>query len=189
MGNTWSYSTPAFTFAGAVLEQATGRTISQLLQDEIATPYGLSSLRSQFASTSLVPDYDRATPYDNSNNETTYSDNSWKVLGGGIETHSVDLARFGWKVLNGEILSANARDNRLWTRVNPSRTHGLGWSVIADPSSRRIAEWNGTWTGSRALLRAYRDDGLVIAIQSNRTNHTVDDVIILANDLGDEVLK
>jgi CubicO group peptidase (beta-lactamase class C family) len=189
IGTTWSYSTPAFTFAGAVLESVTGQTINQLLQNEIFTPYGLSSMRIQYASSTLPSDYDRATPYDNNNNEVSYTNSSWKVLGGGIETHAVDLARFGWKVLNAEILSADARDNRLWTRVNPNQTHGLGWSVTNDNNSRRTAEWNGSWTGARSFLRAYRDDGLVIAIMSNRTNHTVGDVGTLANNIGNEVLK
>lgn len=188
VGGTWSYSTPAFTLAGAVLESATGRTLNQLLQNEIFSPYGLSSMRVQYASSSLPANYERAIPYNNSNNATSYSDNSWKVLGGGIETSTVDLARFGWKVLNAEILSADARDNRLWTRVDPSFTHGLGWSVTTDSSSRRTAEWNGSWTGARAFLRAYRDDDVVIAIMSNRTNHTVDDVGTLANEIGDEIL-
>ncbi|WP_086765427.1 serine hydrolase [Nostoc sp. 106C] len=106
IGTTWSYSTPAFTFVAAVLESATGRTIDQLLQDEIFTPYGLSSMRVQYASSSLPSDYDRASPYDDDNKEVSYTDSSWKVLGGGIETDAVDLARFGWKVLNGEILNA-----------------------------------------------------------------------------------
>lgn len=65
---------------------------------------------------------------------------------------------------------------------------GLGWAVVNDPSARRTAQWNGSWSGARSLLRCYRDDALVIAIMSNRTNHTVRDVGTLANDLGDKVL-
>ena len=93
--------------------------------------------------------------------------------------------------LNAEILSANARDNRLWTRVNPSFTHGLSWSITTDNSSRNVAEWNGTWTGSRTFLRDYQDDGLVIAVMSNRTTHRTDlsaDVSNLTNTLGNIVL-
>jgi CubicO group peptidase (beta-lactamase class C family) len=189
VGTTWSYSTHAYTFVGAVLEKVTGRTVNQLLRDELFKPYGLNSMRVQYASTRLPSNSLRAVPYTNSNVKTSYSDNSWKVLSGGIESSTLDLARFGWKVLNGEILSADARDNRLWTRVRSNRTHGLGWSIINDPSSRRIAEWNGSWTGARANLRAYRDNGLVIAIMSNRTNHTVTDVPGLSTAIGNEILR
>jgi CubicO group peptidase (beta-lactamase class C family) len=210
-GSNWNYSTHGFTFVAAVLEGATGSTINNLLQNELFAPYGLSSMRVQYATNSLPANRLRATPYTtrdsvntnvtpfgdppnastNPNVESSYSDNSWKVLGGGIETSTYDLARFGWKVLNAEILSANARDNRLWTRVNPSFTHGLSWSITTDNSGRDVAEWNGTWTGSRTFLRDYRDDGLVVAVMSNRTTHRSDigaDVGNLTNSLGNIVL-
>lgn len=210
-GNNWNYSTHAFTLVGAVLEGATGATLNNLLEDELFAPYELTSAGVMYADNNLPANSLRATPYttrdsvdtsvtpfadppnaaSNPNVETSYSDNSWKVLGGGIETSTYDLARFGWKVLNAEILSANARDNRLWTRVNPSFTHGLSWSITTDNSGRNVAEWNGTWTGSRTFLRDYQDDGLVIAVMSNRTTHRTDlsaDVSNLTNTLGNIVL-
>jgi len=189
VGTTGSYSTPGFTFVAAVLESATGRTINQLVQDELLTPQGLSGMRVQYASAALPADHDRATPYDEDNDEMGYTNNSWKVLGGGIETHPVDLARFGWKVLNGDIVSANTRDNRLWAPVIPARSYGLGWDLSTDGNRRRTAEHGGSWAGAAAFLRAYRDDGLVIAIMSNRTDHTVDGLGVLANKLGNEVLR
>lgn len=190
IGTTYSYSTPAFTFGAAVLEQATGQTVVELLDNEIFRPHGLSSMRVQYASSRLPANGERAVPYTNSNNATNYTNSSWKVFGGGIESNVVDLARFGWKVLNTEILNEDARDNRLWTRVNLNRTHGIGWAIVNDPNGRRLAQWNGSWTGARALLRAYRDDGLIIAIASNRTNHTQQgDVGGLADALGNIVLN
>src|SRR5690606_13357540 len=132
----WNYSTHAFTFVGAVLEGATGKNLNDLFNDELFGPYNLGSMRVQFEDAALPFNRLRATPYrtqdavhtpgttdfidpphpvNNPNVATSYSDNSWKVIGGGIETSTYDLARFGWKVLNAEILSANARDNRLWT--------------------------------------------------------------------------
>lgn len=210
-GNNWNYSTHAFTLVGAVLEGATGATLNELLENELFEPYGLSSTRVMYESNNLPANRLRATPYGlqdsvntnvipfgdppnaitNPNVESSYANNSWKVLGGGIETNTYDLARFGWKVLNAEILSANARDNRLWTRVNPGFTHGLSWSITGDNSGRNVAEWNGTWTGSRTFLRDYQDDDLVIAVMSNRTTHRSDlgaDVTNLTNTLGNIVL-
>lgn len=212
IGNAWNYSTHAFTFVGAVLEGATGKTLNDLFNDELFGPYSLGSMRVQFEDAALPFNRLRATPYgtqdsvhtpnttdfidpphpvSNPNVATSYSDSSWKVIGGGIETSTYDLVRFGWKVLNAEILSANARDNRLWTRVNPGFTHGLGWSITTDDSGRNVAEWNGTWTGSRTFLRAYQNNGLVIAIMSNRTTHRSDlnaDIDDLTNTIGNIIL-
>jgi CubicO group peptidase (beta-lactamase class C family) len=195
-GTASRYSTPAFTFVAAVLERATGRDIERLVRQEIFERYGLRSMRVQWATTSLPANYDRAVPYTNANDATTYSDSSWKVLGGGIETHVVDLAAFGWKVLNGNIVAPTARDNRMWTPVRAgcgssiggACQYGLAWQLV-NTGGRRVAQWNGTWTGARAYLGAWRDDGLVIAIMSNRTNHTSGgDVTGLAASIATAVL-
>ena len=186
IGTSNRYSTAAFTFAAAVMEHATGRTINQLLHNELFTPHDLN-MRVQFSSSKLPSNYERAVPYNDKNNKTSYQNNSWKVIGGGIESSAYELARFGWKVLDGEIIDATTRDNRLWQRVNPARTNGLAWYVKTS-GGRRVAEHGGSWTGARSFIRVYRDDGLVIAIMSNRNEHDVDDVDGLATDLANIVL-
>nr|VFK77788.1 MAG: CubicO group peptidase, beta-lactamase class C family [Candidatus Kentron sp. SD] len=193
IGKTWSYSTPAFTFIAAALESATGRNIDRLLQEELLAPHGLSGIRIKYASPVLTPDHDRATPYDKDNRKLDFEDDSWRALGGGMEAHALDLARFGWKLLDGEILSEDVRDNRLWRRVEISNTnspgYALGWGVTTDAHGRRIAEHPGMATGGRALLHIYRDHGLVIAILANRKEHPVGDVHVLAGNIGDEILR
>jgi CubicO group peptidase (beta-lactamase class C family) len=184
-GVSRNYSTHAFTFVGAVLEQATGRPIDYLVKEEIAKQYDLPSLRAQFETSSLPYNYERAAPYDDAGNETNYEDNSWKVLGGGIEVSAVDLARFGWKTLNAETVDAATRDNRLWTRVRWNQPNGLAWEV-RNVGGRRVAEHGGSWSGARSHLRVYRDDGLVIAILSNRRGHSPSN---LATSIANAVLS
>jgi CubicO group peptidase (beta-lactamase class C family) len=180
-----NYSTHGFTFVGAVLEQATGRPVDRLVKEEIANRYGLSSLRAQFETSSLPANYERAAPYNDAGNETSYEDSSWKVLGGGLEINAVDLALFGWKTLNAQIVDAATRDNRLWTRVVANQPNGLAWE-IGTIGGRRVAEHGGSWSGARSHIRVYRDDGLSIAILSNRRGH---DPAALATNIGTAVLS
>lgn len=187
-GTDRNYSTHAFTYIAAVLEQVSGRTAAQLIRSEIAVPYGLNSMRALYSGPSVPSNYDRAIPYRDNNTPTSFSNNSWKVFGGGIEVSSVDLAWFGWKVLNGQILNAADRDNILWTRVHPNRTNGIAWE-IRTRDGKRVAEHGGSWTGALTRLRVYRDDGLVIAIMSNRRNHTVGSLSSLTTDIADVVLQ
>jgi CubicO group peptidase (beta-lactamase class C family) len=186
-GNKYSYSTAGFTFVGAALEGATGKSISSLLSTELFKAHNLNDMRVQFAGTGLVADYERAVPYKDDNSPTSYSDNSWKHLGGGIETSAYELSRFGAKLLNGEIVNTSTRDNRLWKTVNSKSNAGLAW-FVGTSGGRRIVDHDGSWTGARSYIRIYRDDDIVISIMSNRTNHSVGDVRSLANEIAAEVL-
>lgn len=207
-GEIWYYSTHAFTYAAAALEGATGRSVNDLLKYELFEPYGLDSMRVQYETEQLSENSQRATPYTtlypinnflnppngyaNPNIPTHYQDSSWKVFGGGIESNVYDIAKFGWQVLNAEIVTEDVRDQRLWFPVvSYIKNSGIGWILAEDPKERRIAEWTGNWTGARNILRAYRDDGLVIAVMSNRNLHRFDqsqDVQQLADQLGDIIL-
>ncbi|MEH0154421.1 serine hydrolase [Limibacter armeniacum] len=176
IGSSINYSTHGFTFVGAVLEKVSGRPVAQLVEEEIADRYGFNSMRVQYRTQNMRSNYERAKPYsdDNSQTEATYEDNSWKVLGGGIEVDAVDLAWFGWKTLNGEIVDADTRDNRMWTRMLPASPYGLAWAIGTDTfgHSHQLVGHEGSWAGARSSLMIYRgSDQLVIAILSNRRGH------------------
>lgn len=187
-GSNRSYSTPGFTFVAAALEGATGRTINSLLSTELFNAHDLTDMRVQFAGNNLVSDYERAVPYNNNNTPTQYSDNSWKVLGGGIETSAYELTRFGSKLLNGSIMSAATRDNRLWSPVNSASSNGLAW-FRGSQGGKRIVDHSGSWTGANSYIRIYRDDGVVISVMSNRRGHTVGTVSSLATAIANIVFN
>jgi CubicO group peptidase (beta-lactamase class C family) len=114
-----------------------------------------------------------------------YENSTWKVLGGGLQTNALDLARFGALALGGSIVADTAR---LWTpltngatawnrAVSPLIPTGLAWEVGARPPSRLVrgaitnrqaAEHGGAARGARSFIRLYRDGELVIAILSNQ---------------------
>ena len=205
VGTIRSYSSAAFTFVAAVLERVTGRNIRQLVREEITERYGLSSMRVQFETSSLPANYERAAPYDNNGNEGSYQNNSWKILGGGIETNAVDLASFGWKVLSGQIVSASVRDNRLFapvrtncgTSTSGACHNGLAWERTS-ANGRSVVEHGGSWSGARSFLRLYRRSGqfdtrpqLVIAIMFNRSGvgDAAYDIDTLATRLATAILE
>jgi CubicO group peptidase (beta-lactamase class C family) len=196
IGDTQLYSTHAFTFLAAVLEQVTGKTTAQLIEDEINKPYGLNSIRVQFEDSVLQPNYDRVVPY-NRDTATNYSNSSWKALGGGLEADAVDVAWFGWKVLNGEIVDSATRENRLWSKFNGTGKYGLSWRVATATSerTRNVAQHTGSALGARSILRVYRDAGdqLAIAILTNQRERDTSSIYyhnpsLLATAIADEIL-
>ena len=118
VGEDRNYSTHAFTVAGAVLEQVTDRRIARLIDEEISEPYGLDATRAMFTSDGLPSNSQRAVRYDGNGNPTSYTDKSWKVLGGGIESTAVDLARFAWQVLDGQVVDGDVVEDTLWAPVH-----------------------------------------------------------------------
>lgn len=203
-GAHYNYSTHGFTFAGAVLEAVTDRDVATLIDQELARPLGITSMRAMFGPDGLPEDYDRAVPYkldhrteapdpdSNPSRETNYENSSWKVLGGGIEVHTLDLARFGWKTLDGQVVSIPALDTLLWRSRTESAdgwdvddddvpSVGLGWNVgdnAKDPTKSsaglardRWAIHGGSARGARSELTIWRDRRLVVGIMSNRRDH------------------
>ena len=183
IGATYDYSTHAFTLIGAALEQAMGDDIRDLMRRELLDRYKLGDLRFVESPDGMAGDYDRAKPYSYSSSgalrEISYGDTAWKRLGGGMEASPVDLARFGWKVMSGQIVPTGpdtsndgcATIDRDWLNcrlfnVMPGSIRGMGWR-IRTRSGRRVAEHGGDGRGFRTLMQMYRDDGLVVAIMTN----------------------
>lgn len=155
------YSTGAYTVFGAILEQLEDKPIADIVVDEITTPFGLATLRPEDLE---VPVTDRVTLYATDNQEYDGDDLSWKVLGGGLESSALDLARLGLGILDGTILTTTQRE-KMW---NPIGSYGYGWDVGTADSGERVVGKAGGQPGAKSYLRIYPDDDIVIVVLSNR---------------------
>lgn len=173
--NIQHYSTYAYTYLAGVIESVSNRRISELLQDEIAIPYGLKSLRALFETETIPEDYERSAYYNDNNNSFEYENNSWKVLGGGIEISAKDLAKFGSLLINGKIVNESVRDSLMWQQMNINCidcSYGIGWN-LSNGVFGKVAFHDGSWDGARSTIRIYRDRNLVISIMSNKSGHNI----------------
>lgn len=200
VGDDRNYSTHALTIAGAVLEQVTGRRIARLIEEEISEPYGLDSTRAMFDDESLTPDSQRAMK-GGSGDPEDYGDSSWKVLGGGIESSAVDLARFGWAVLDGRVVPESDLDDRLWYPVHEDCSsqldgdfecnYGIAWDLTEydfDGTDRFVAQHGGSWSGAGSHLGVVRDEGLVFGMMSNESGGS-QNLDALMDDLAEEIMS
>lgn len=155
-GEQYHYSTHGFTFVDAVLEKELDKGIAEIFYDELIQPFGLETMRTvtsqnmgilNQAQVQVTRPYHLAQGY--SWEKTTglsrpidYENSGWKIMGGGLQTNALDLARFGWLTLNGEIVSGPVRDDRLWEPMFDITTTtnwsdgmlrrppvGLGWNL------------------------------------------------------------
>ncbi|BAZ40584.1 beta-lactamase [Calothrix sp. NIES-4101] len=72
---------------------------------------------------------------------------SWKYPGGGLESNSIDLAKFGVKIIDGSFLSPQARQQ-------------LGWG--------NVFTYSGAQTGAESHIRLEFSQGNVIVVLSNQ---------------------
>lgn len=177
-GTQYIYSTHAYTFLGASLEGAVGDPIGTIYEDNLRTPFSLNTLTLEDRS---VPNKFRATLYNTDNDEVAADDLSWKVLGGGLESSTYDLARFGIRVQDGTILTQASRD-LMWTPPDSLSNYALGWNTGTHKGAVVVAK-DGLQNGARSYLRIYPDDGIVIAILTNRKEGGHDPAG-LAKDIG-----
>ena len=188
LGKTRKYATHGFTYIPAVLEQVTGKTSADLVRSEIAIPYNLPTLRATWKGVRYSRDPKLAIHYKENLRPIKLWNNSWKVFGGGLQISTADLARFSWKVKNGEIVRPLHRDRILWKRVIPSEPYGIAWRLWRR-DRRRVAEHGGLFRGVRTNLRVYRDQPLVIAIMTNRELFKQGNLNTLSNRLAKILIK
>ena len=200
-GQHYRYSTHGFTFVGAVLESVVGDDIETILTDELFLPFGLASMKLAGAGVVAAPGggmvqsyhtaqayhWDSTTVAPNQRlglRTTTYENSAWKVMGGGLQSDALDMARFGRLTFQNQI----ADTTRLWTSQttgdtrlsngNPAPNVGLAWvlgmrNARPDGTLRNTAEHGGVAPGARSWLGIYRDDDavvdeLVVAVLTNQ---------------------
>ncbi|MEM8499108.1 MAG: serine hydrolase [Pseudomonadota bacterium] len=136
------YSQPGYLLLAAFLEAATGQTIEQLLQKEIAERFALNSIQAS-------------------------TDGDGNVLGLGIQSNALDLAGLVNGIFNGSILSLSTSRARLWSQVSRHSEFGLGWRL----DGRRYAEARDDTAESSVRIwvdRRDRDAIIILAAQSRR---------------------
>ena len=157
----YNYSTHGYTLAAAALEAAGSDDIKDLFRKKLTTPFGLGTLGAQNFSSSVH----RMSLYTDGNDEVDTPNNDWKVAGGGIDSSAADLAKFGSKLIAGQILNPGSL-SEMWTAPDGSAAYGLGWDLGSENGTQVVAK-GGSWTGNLAYLRLYPQKGIVVAVLMN----------------------
>lgn len=160
------YSTHGYTCAVAAMEKATGKVYTKIMEDELTNPFDLTTLRCEDLKRNVE---ERSKIY--SVNGSSFSkieplSLSWKFGGGGIESSAYDLARFGVKLLNGNILSSTNLTNMTTKPSECKDNYAYGWSTGKHLETPVFAK-SGDQPGGRAYIRCYPEKKIVIALLCN----------------------
>jgi serine beta-lactamase-like protein LACTB, mitochondrial len=171
-GTQFSYSSYGYNLLGAVIEGASGRSYVEYMRHTVLNPAGMTHTSFEHPD-SIIPKRGRYYTRTDSTGPTINApsvDNTYKWPSGGFLSTAEDLARFGDRLLRGELLQPESVA-LLWTPMHTSdgtpTEYGIGWTVERDSLGRRRVRHSGGSVGGTAHLIIYPDQRVVVAVLVN----------------------
>lgn len=178
-GTRWSYTNTGYILLGRILEEVTGRSLSELIEARISAPLGLASvaLPTPGAPPIAVPlGFEGGQPADNP--EDGYL-TPWAA--GGLVATSADLVRFWHAFLSGRVVPDSAVRSAFTGMYPmgaqfpaPPRTrlyYGRGVQFTDAPGGAEgpgpLLEHSGGIRGFNAIVAWAADDGVFISVMAN----------------------
>ncbi len=189
--STWMYSNGGFLFAGEIAERVNGRTIEQLIAEEMAAPLGLEN----FAGCAELAER-RAPAYFREAGEVhtiVEIDPEWFGGAGTVCGTAGDLMRWWLALRAGRVVGAGSieemfRSSRL--ERNGAATdfgYGLGVRLGVFRGRRKIGH-TGSGAGGTSVLAEYPEADLVILVITNTAGEDVRDARAIEIEIANAVL-
>ena len=180
-GTQFSYSSYGYNLLGAVIEGASGQSYLDYMKHVVLEPAEMRHTSFEHPD-SIIPHRGRYYTRADSTGpiiNAPYVDNTYKWPSGGYLSTAEDLARFGDRLLRGELLRPETVE-LLWTSMRTAdgkpTDYGIGWTVERDSLGRRRVRHAGGSVGGTAHLIIYPDDRLIVAVLVN-SDYTFIDAI------------
>lgn len=188
-GEKYSYSSFGFNLAGVVLEEMMGDDFNRLIQNNLASPFGMSDLQ---------PDKDWDRPSHRANGYVLYQEDgtyvhsdrdfdvSWKLSGGGFMSTTADAANFCVGLLDASF-SPEVR-SLMWSpqvlNSGVETNYGLGWELSSVSGQQRVSH-GGYQEKVESLLHIFPEEGsCFVAFSNTREGYRSANVVKL-----DEILS
>ncbi len=181
-GETWAYDNTGYYLLGLVIEQASGKSYWQFLDERIFRPLGMRATRSTDPQP-IIPN--RASGYEWQNNsfENRSVLTPFVAFSAGALLSTVeDLAKWDAALYTEKLLKKSGR-HQMWSAVTAKDGavapfgYGFGWFIDGYHGHRIVQHSGGTMGFSSAIYR-FVDDRLTIIILTNHADRIVDQMAI-----------
>jgi CubicO group peptidase (beta-lactamase class C family) len=172
-GSSWAYSNYGFILLGAVIQEATGQSYYDYVQQHVYAPAGMTR------SGSLPEDQavaDRSIGYTKPPGTTAWVANTDTLpyrgtsAGGGYSTVE-DLARFAHALLSHKLLGPDATKllitGKAEASLSPGGRYAYGFEDARDANGTGWVGHGGAAPGMNGDLRIYAKSGYVVAVLAN----------------------
>ena len=176
-GAGFQYSTFGYSLLARVMEGASGKSFTALLDESVFRPSGMMDTAVDISMLMTC----RVAFYEAGNGRYTPSypiNSSYKIAGGGLVSTPSDLVRVGTALLGDDFVSAEAKKS-LFTplalangSMNPEN-YAIGWRIdtslrlLGEKHPTQIFHHGGTQQGAAAFLMLLPEYGISIAVMSN----------------------
>ena len=168
-GTGWGYSPTGYVVLQAVLETAAGMSYEELTEQEIFEPLGLSSM--QFGGSDRLVKGRLPMDYIHVDGRLSYNYLEYPRDGfasAGLNGTASDVAGFYRAVVDGQLLSTEARDEMWREVVLPSgdkTAYALGWGSFR---TSRDGRWSiGHSGGGSSWTRYFPDEDIIVVVLGN----------------------
>jgi D-alanyl-D-alanine carboxypeptidase len=168
-GTGWHYSSTNSILTGMIIEQVTGNTLTQEIQNRIITPLNLTNTYfpsdQNMPSGSICNGYSLLSGPASWDKVTTRFDPSWIWASGTMISNSTDLKEWAKALVNGSLLSSEMQKERmkLIYTGTPSVKFGLGIYDLQNGFSG----YKGTIPGYNNIIVYFPGRGALIMIMIN----------------------
>jgi D-alanyl-D-alanine carboxypeptidase len=170
-GSRWAYSNYGFILLGAVIENVTGHSYYDYVQQHIYAPAGMTRSGSLPENQAVA---DRSIGYTKPPGTTAWAPNTATLpyrgtsAGGGYSTVE-DLARFAHALLGHKLLSPDTTKLLITGKVNagPGARYAYGFEDARDADGNGWVGHGGGAPGINGDLKIYPESGYVVAVLAN----------------------
>jgi len=170
-GEQFHYSSHGWSLLSAVVEGASGLDYLGYMQEKVFDPLGMRGTVADVNDRIILNRshfyvHDKGGPWQNA----PYVDNSYKWAAGGLLSTPEDLVRFGWAIINGQLLrpeTVRLFTTSLRTSDGKETGYGLGWALARDDQGRRWIGHGGSSVGGASRLMIFPDERVVVAMIIN----------------------
>ncbi|HEY0035783.1 MAG TPA: serine hydrolase domain-containing protein [Longimicrobium sp.] len=179
-GTRYSYSSLGYTLVSAAMQAAAGEPYADFMRREVFAALGMDRTIPEPPG---APHPERAALYVRSSGlvPAPHDDDSCVLAAGGFISTPSDLARFGFGMMNDQLLAPETR-RLLWTslRLNSGEStgYGLGWfirEVRLDGESPAVPMigHGGSSVGGSTSFMLFPEQRMVIAVTTNVSGATL----------------
>ncbi|MBL4642154.1 MAG: serine hydrolase [Flavobacteriaceae bacterium] len=202
-GSTYYYSSFGYDILGVILEEVSGKSFAELLDEKIVSPLKLKNTgfgTNQYISKELAKGYSYREVYGwdwwtsehgGKTTEAPFRDQSTAYAAGGMHSTVKDLFIWSQAVKSHKLLSPELTKVMLTPNMHG---HCYGWvrnwdDIIEKNINVRLYGHGGALTGNSAFIAMYDDETTIIYL-SNRSNLRAEEILhqiyLRANNLKDE---